>query len=339
MKSIKPCRWLAFAAVIAAAVCLHSPAFAQAKAPAAADTAQYKVLIGTGQADGTYDVMSKQLLNMCRKGNVFGLTNTTGTVANIDGILANQLDAGFGQEDSLFLKKSTNPEVKGLKTLLTMAPEEIHVFVRKNTGLFMEKSVVGVKYKGDPIVFTFVEQLAGYHVAAWGGSFDTARLIAANGGINYTTVKVANLSEALKKLDTGEVQGVLAVAGAPAKIFEDIAAGPYKLIGFKDATVLKLVSIYNGGAVLNYSNLDAEGINTVSTNAIVFTREYTDAEMIHELAAFRECAYAAVPKLKDMRGMHKKWRAVSVTNKGKWEWYNLPTAAAAAAPAPTPKRK
>jgi hypothetical protein len=42
-------------------------------------------------------------------------------------------------------------------------------------------------------------------------------------------------------------------------------------------------------------------------------------------------ALAAIPKLKDQRGSHKKWRAVSVTNKGKWQWYDLQVSVA-----PTP---
>lgn len=312
--------------------------FAAHAAPAPKpDTSQYKVLIGTGQPGGTYDVMSKELMGMCAKGNTFGLTNTDGTIANIDGILSNQLDAGIGQEDSLFLKKSTNPDVRQLKTLFTLAPEEVHVFVLKNTGLFGKKSVLGVSMQGDPITFTSADQLSGYKIAAWGGSRDTARLVGAKAGINWEIVPAANLGDALKKLNSHEVQGILAVAGAPVQNFQEVPQGNVKLVGFSDNAIMKLVDVYNGGAILNYSNLDAEGVKTVSTNAILFTREYTDPEMLHDLAEFRACFQQAAPKLKDMRGKHKKWRSVNVNEKGKWTWYDLPTQATVAA-APT-KRK
>lgn len=326
-------RWMGFALV--AAVFAHSPAWAQptAKPSPAPDTSKYKVLIGTGGAGGTYDVMvGQELMGKCKRGDIFGtVTQDGGTTANIDGVLANKLDAGVGQEDSLFLKKSNNPEVNGLKTLVALHPEEVHVFVRKDTGL-RQPDVVKPKYmgmgeertQGAPIVFSSVEDTVGQRVVTWGGSFDTARLVSANGGLNWNVNRVANQDAAFAELNAGKAQVVLAVSGAPAQNFEKLSNANLKLIGFKDQTVMKLTAIYNGGAKLNYSNLDAEGVNTISTNAVLFTREYSDPEMIAALAEFRECAWNAAKVLRDARGAHKKWKQVPTAKGGKWQWYDLP---------------
>jgi hypothetical protein len=172
-------------------------------------------------------------------------------------------------------------------------------------------------------VFNKVDDTAGYKVATWGGSYDTARLVGSNGGLNWQVERVNKMDEAFAALDNGRVQAVLAVAGAPAENFEALPANKYKLIPFSDMLTQKLVAIYSGGAILNYSNL-GEGIKSISTNAVLFTREFSDPEMLRALAELRACAYKSIPILKDRRGSHKKWRQVSVTNKGKWPYYDLP---------------
>lgn len=328
-------------AMIAMALMVAATSFAQTKpaaAPAEPDMSDYKIVIGTGGAGGTYDVMvGKELMGQCKTQDpkTFGVINRDGgTIANIDNILANKQDAGVGQEDVLFLKKSVNPEVNQLKVLFTLHPEEVHVFVKRNTGLRQADKVttkyMGLKEDRQPgadINFNSVEDLAGFKVAAWGGSFDTARLIRANGGIAYEPVMYKDQASAFAALNKGEVQGVLAVAGAPAQNFEAIKDDNLKLVSFKEDTVQKLVAIYNGGSVLNYTNLNSEGIKTVSTNAVLFTREFTDPSILRALSELRSCYVTAVATLKDKRGAHKKWRQVNVNGKSKWPMYDLPTVA------------
>lgn len=328
----------ALKAAILVALFATASAFAQTKPtapPAEPDMSDYKIVIGTGGSGGTYDIMvGKELMSQCKTSDpkTFGVVNRDGgTIANIDNILANKQDAGVGQEDVLFLKKSVNPEVNQLKVLFTLHPEEVHVFVKRNTGL-RQPDIVTSKYMGmaedrkpgAPINFNFVEDLAGFKVAAWGGSFDTARLIRANGGISYEPVMFKNQTEAFAALSKGEVQGVLAVAGAPAQNFEAIKDDNLKLVSFKEDTVTKLVAIYNGGSVLNYTNLNSEGIKTISTNAVLFTREFTDPTILRALSDLRSCYVSAVATLKDKRGAHKKWRQVNVNGKSKWPMYDLP---------------
>jgi TRAP-type uncharacterized transport system substrate-binding protein len=319
---------------------MASAAWAQpAKAPAV-DYTKFKVLIGTGGETATYHTMvGVQLANICARDTTFGFKpQDGGTTANIDDILNNKLDAGVGQEDSLFLKKATNPAVNGLKAILNLHPEEVHVFVQKDTGL-RQPDIVTTKYMGmkeertpgAPIVFNKVDDTGGQNVVTWGGSFDTARLISANAGLNWNVQRVKDLDAALTEVKAGRAEVILAVGGAPVGSFEKIpASAGLKLVPFSDALVTKLVAYYNGGATLNYSNLESEGVKTISTNAVLFTREYTDPEMLNALAEFRACATAAIPKLRDTRGMHAKWRQVVPGSKPKWQWYDLPAVKAVA---------
>jgi hypothetical protein len=335
MKSFNSIRSLA---ALLCATALASGSWAQAKPEAEPDMSKYKVVIGTGGPGGTYDVMvGKELMSQCRRDDTtFGVINRKGgTIANIDNILANKQDAGVGQEDVLFLKKSVNPEVNQLKVLFTLHPEEIHVFVNRNTGL-RHPDVVTSKYMGfkedrvpgASIVFNFVEELASYKLGAWGGSYDTARLIRAKGGINYEPVQYPDEASAFTALSKGAVQGILAVAGAPAQNFEGIKDPNLKLVGFKPDTTMKLADIYSGGSVLNYTNLNSEGIQTVSTNAVLFTREFSDPSILKALSELKGCYTHAVGKLRDTRGAHKKWRQVKVESKSKWPMYDLPIVAA-----------
>lgn len=338
MKSNSP-RSSAFKALIIGAIfAAASASWAQkAPAPAEPDMGDYKVVIGTGGVGGTYDVMvGKELMGQCKSSDpkTFGVVNRDGgTIANIDAILANKQDAGVGQEDVLFLKKTVNPEVNQLKVLFTLHPEEVHVFVKRVTGL-RQPDVVSSKYMGmkedrkpgAPIEFNVAEDLASFKVGAWGGSFDTARLIRAKGGIAYEPVQFKDQASAFAALTKGEVQGVLAVAGAPAQNFEAIKDDNLKLIGFKDDTVMKLSDIYSGGSVLNYTNINAEGIKTVSVGAVLFTREFTDPTILKALTDLRNCYVTATAVLKDKRGAHKKWRAVNPNARSKWPMYDLPVA-------------
>jgi hypothetical protein len=80
-------------------------------------------------------------------------------------------------------------------------------------------------------------------------------------------------------------------------------------------------------AVLNYQSMGARGIPSVATEALFVTREYKTARMIEALSKFRSCVNTELDQLKETTGTHPKWQAVEAGNKGKWAWYELPTAA------------
>jgi len=286
------------------------------------------LMIGTGVAGNSYDVMMGQALGRCNANGEVGAQNTTGTLQNIDYTIGNKQELGIGQEDALFLRKTSDANVNKLMTLFSLHPEEIHVVAPINSGLFQKKSTLGFERQGDPVVFTGVEQLAGFTVAAGGGSYDTARLIASNTGIGFNVLKAKDNADALRLVKEGKAQAVLAVAGAPSGWVSDLPAGQYKMLSFKQATIERLVAIYSGAQV-SYDNLGAEGVKTVSTNAVLFTRQFTDPKMIDALARLRRCLQDAVPVLQNTRNTHPKWQDVNPNAKSKWPWYDLPVAGAA----------
>lgn len=302
--------------------------------------AQTEFVVSTGSCNkdncGTYVSMFRELKNVCSDvGLKIQEQQSAGSIQNVDRLVGNEVNAALVQSDVLFWRRRTE-DLTNVKTLVALHPEEVH-FVALVNSATKAGGVMGIGAK--PVVFSTVDQLAGYKVGAvdGSGSFVTARLIRGEGGVNYEVQPFADESAMKAALAAGQIQAVVYVGGA--NLAPVAAYGKdYKLLVFSDALQSKLKEFY-APATLNYSGLtNSQGIRTIATQALLVTRTYRTPRMVDALSAFRRCADAAIPELKETRGTHKKWQAVREGDSGKWSYYELP-ASAAATPAPAPKRK
>jgi len=298
------------AALLALATLLALPAAAQ----------QLRVSTGDSKAGSTYSKMFRELSGKCREAGSINLVEfeSSGSLQNVDRLVANEAQAAIVQTDVLYLQAKTDDRLSNIKTLFTLHPEEIHVVA------LADAKVGGTLGFGGQSLDN-VAQLAGLKVGAAGGSVITAKVIQLLGEIPFSLVEYGSTGEALQALSSKKVNAVIAVGGAPFAAVESLGAGA-KLLAFPDRTVEKLRQVYVP-AKLNYRKLaNSTGVPTMAIEAILVVQNYKSAKMAEALGRLRSCMASSLDDLRDEPGTHAKWKAVNPENRGKWLWYDLPAA-------------
>jgi len=275
-----------------------------------------QIKIGTGGPTGTYHQMFVEMADVC-KGNVYLEVPSSGSMQNIDRLLANEINAGITQTDVLFLK-ARSEDMGAIKTLLALHPEEVHFIAKGDTGL---KSGGILGFGGKEVKFTSISDLDGYSVGAVGGSSITAQIIRLQSEIQYKIVEYQKNEDMLVALQKNEIQAAIMVGGAPMSAIKALDRS-YKLLPINETVVKKLADMGYKPAKVTYSNLgpDGTGIPTVSTDALLVTREYKLPRYSIPLKQLRECVLKNLPELQETTGRHKKWMDVNPSNHGKWAW-------------------
>jgi TRAP-type uncharacterized transport system substrate-binding protein len=301
--------------------CSMQPAFAQ------------QLKVATGGPTGTYSKMLKEVTQTCGSAVAIVEQNTSGSTENVNLLVGNQVNGAFVQTDVLHYRASSE-DLTGVKTLLTLHPEEVHVLtldVKKEAGV-LDRVGLGSKTP----VFNTVKDLQGATVGAVGGSFITAQVIRIQSEIAYKVVEFPDNKALIAALTAGQVNAALLVGGSPLGAIAELKGG-YKLLTFPDDVTAKLKAVYRP-ARLNYTGINAKGVQSVATDALFVTREYKSPKFVAALGALRSCIVTNIDDLKETTGMHPKWQSVDVGNKGKWPYYELPTPSVEAAVVPTKKK-
>jgi uncharacterized protein len=304
--------WASVAAMAVAAVAVLScsPAYSQT------------LRVGTGSAKGTYSQMFRELTNTCGSELTMVEVNSTGSMENINNLVGNQVNAVFVQSDVLHLRARTE-ELGNVKTLLALHSEQVHLLARASSGL-KQGGFAGVG--GSEVVFTDLTSLAGRRVGAAGGSVATAQVIRLQSEVAFNVVPLDTNDAVKAALDKGEIDAGLFVGGSPLPLLS--ALGPqYKLLPISPALTERLKGVYRPSR-LTYPKMGAAGVTTVSTDALLVTREYKTERMLTSLGRFRACALRQLDELKETTGTHPAWQGVDAANKGKWAWYDLPPSGA-----------
>lgn len=289
--------------------------------------AQTQLKVSTGSPGNTYSRMFKEFSGVCKDQIMQVEAPSTGSVQNMDRILGNEVNAAIVQTDVLFYR-ARNEDLSNIKTLFALHPEEVHVITTKQSAI-KEGGYAGFGAKA--VQLTDITSLGNRKVAAYGGSYITAQVIRLQTEIPFNVEEFANFKTAKEALDSGAVAAIIMVGGQPMADVQSLGAA-YKLLGFPEAVVGKLKSVYVP-ASLTYSELGngAQGVKTVATEALYVTRAYKTAKFVESLGALRACFKANVDTLSETTGTHKKWAAVNADNNGKWAYYQLPTTSASTA--------
>lgn len=286
----------------------------------AASSFAQTVKVATGGAKLTYSAMFKQMTEVC--GNTVPLVevNSTGSMANIDMLVGNEVNAGFVQSDVLWLRARTE-ELGNVKTLLALHSEQIHLIARNE--IVKTGGVMGIGAKES--VLQDITHLSGRRVGASGGSAVTAKVVRLQSEVAFQVVEYPTNDALMLALGKGEVDAALIVGGQPVALVKGLSAA-FKLLSIPASVQERLKGVYKT-ARLTYSNLNAAGVTTMSTEALMVSREYKTPKMLASLGAFRSCVLGKVDEIKDTTGSHPAWQGVDVNNKGKWAWMDLPGAA------------
>jgi TRAP-type uncharacterized transport system substrate-binding protein len=287
-----------------------------------------QVKVATGSAKGTYHALFANIAEKCGDQMAIVEVGSSGSLENLDKLAGKEVGAAFMQTDALFAS-AQGRDLGNIKTLVAFNKESVHVVAPVQSGLQTAGNMVG--FGKQPIVFNGAEDLAGYKVAAAGGSMITAQLIKLQGQLNWTIVPVESADAALAAAKSGAVQAAVLVGGQPLGNVKGLG-NDYKLLGFKQGTVDLLKTVYVQDK-LSYPKLSSAAINTIATEALLVTRTVNTPDRLSTLANFRSCVLKNVPEWQDADGAHPAWSQVDVANRGKWAYYDLPT------PAPIGKKK
>lgn len=275
--------------------------------------------VSTGSANNTYSRVFKEMSSACFNEIQMTEVNSTGSTQNIDRIIGNEVHMSMSQVDVLFYRARTE-DLSKIKTLVSLFPEEVHVVALTNSNI-KEGGTLGFGAK--QLTFNTVNDLANRTVVAVGGSYITAQVIRLQSEIPFNVVEVNKNEDALAALNAGTAQAAIFVGGSPLGVVSALNKS-YKLLSFPEATIAKLKNVYKPARV-TYSNMGVSGVQTISTDALMVTREYTTPKMVTALSQLRKCIYDHVPELSETVGMSSAWSKIDVTNQGKWSYMTLPT--------------
>lgn len=278
--------------------------------------AHAELLVASGVPDGTYNMMMQEVISACTSDTLkFKEVPTTGAEETISLLLeGNSANVGILQTDGVALRqKDDGKRVSNLRVLLTLHPEEVHFVVPAQASVTRGGTqFLGWKLFGEKLVLSSVDQLAGKKVGVWGGSAVTAKAIQWKASVPYVIVEYPNRDQTLSALMSGEVDAIMAVGGQPLKWLKEAPTGKYRLVSLPQSVIEKLTnepgSVYRQ-ETLYYRNLDAAGLTTVATDALLVTRAYKGS-LVRELNELRQCVTDKLPDFQEEAGHHPKWQQV-----------------------------
>ena len=272
----------------------------------------------TGSSTGTYSRQAKEISLACINTIQLQEVNSTGSIQNIDRLVGNEVNAIWTQADVLFYRARTE-DLSNIKTLVALAPEEVHI-VKLTQAKEKEGGFGGIG--GSPIRINNINDLAGRKVVAAGGSYVTAQVIRLQTEINFSVIEANTNDDALAMVTAGTAHAAILVGGQPLGAIQKLDRS-FSLVSIPEATMVKLKNVYKPAKV-NYTNIGAAGVQTVSTDALLVVREYKTPKMVASLSQLRKCILDHVGELSETIGMHPSWSKIDVKNQGKWAWYDLP---------------
>jgi TRAP-type uncharacterized transport system substrate-binding protein len=282
-----------------------------------------KILVAAASSSGTYSTMLKEVSEFCNSNDltIQEVPISGGATDNLNALVNNKVSLAFLHSDVIFAMSQTDAKYKALKTLVALYPEEIHFIALRNSNV---KKGGTLGFGAKEISFTNVADLRGYKVGAAGGGAITAKLLQGQGEAGFSVIVKDTGKELLPALDSGEVQAVLFVGGAPLANIESLDGSKYKLLSIPESIANKVKTVYHS-ATVNYPNLKSGPIATLAPDAIVLTRQYKSPRMVAPQRKFRACFYQSLNDLKETPGKHSKWQAVNPDEHGSWDWYELPS--------------
>ncbi|MDX2004439.1 MAG: TAXI family TRAP transporter solute-binding subunit [Meiothermus sp.] len=294
----------------------------QPSTPATAPDPNRFMTVGTGTPSATYHAVFKDMGRVCTNAAYLLERGTSGTVENLELLLANQISMGFMQVDGLIAKRDLDGDnrVNQIKSLLTLYPSEAHVVVKANLEI-----VSGNFFTRRRVPVTQFSQLTGRKIGVWGGALVTARLLLRQTGMKFEVVPFQGRdaqANALKALEAGQIDAAMTVAGKPIPWIAQLPQGQYRLVAFD--LMDKLDPKVYQPARISYANTNLEAVPTFSVLSILATRDFRTPERARQLTRYRDCVVGKIDQLREGLGNHPKWSEVDFKVAAPWPVYTPP---------------
>ncbi|MDO8560640.1 MAG: TAXI family TRAP transporter solute-binding subunit [bacterium] len=295
-----------------------------------------KLRMASGGEGGTYYVMANNMATYCGEGLALDVQATGGSDDNVERLINNKADVAIVQKDILFKRAKFNNDaaVKNFLAVMPLHYEAMHVVVLEKSGIVKFSDLGAMKgrfYGGSP----------GKKVGAYGGSIESAEIVKAMSDVAYEIVVVENQKAAVAALNSGQIDAILAMGGTPLKwVGEELKRGQHRLVQF-DVPIDKVAGAYRKANV-TYTRLGANAVPTISTDAVLITRNFTTAEKVRAVSLLRKCVWSELTRMQEADDTHGQWQNVQKdTQVEGWSWFagmqvQWPSGGGSA---PVPKRK
>ena len=258
--------------------------------------AQQFFRIGTGGTAGTYYPVGGMIANaVSQPGKIIATAQASnGSLANVNAVASGSMEAGFSQSDvATWAYTGTGafegkPKVTDLRLIATLYPEDIHLVVKKGSGI---KSVA---------------DLRGKRVALdepGSGTLVDARMVLAAWGIKETDIKPEYIkpNQAGDKLKDGSLDAFFFVGGAPAGAIAELASSGtgielLPLGGPQAQTLLKSSPWFSVHHIDAGTYKDVGAVDTLAVSAQLVTSAKIPTETVYEItkAMYSDAAQKAL---------------------------------------------
>ena len=272
--------------------------------------AQQFFRIGTGGTAGTYYPVGGMIANaVSQPGKIIATAQASnGSLANVTAVGSGQLEAGFSQSDvATWAYTGTGafegkPKITDLRLIATLYPEDIHLVVKKNSGI---KSVADLKGKrvalDEPGSGTLVD----------------ARLVLAAYGVKESDIKPEYIkpNQAGDKLKDGSLDAFFFVGGAPAGAIAELASSGVgiqlvPLGGPQAQALLKTSPWFSVHHIDAGTYKDVPGVDTLAVSAQLVTSAKLDTDTVYQITK----ALYSEPAQKALQAGHAKGKFITKEN-------------------------
>jgi TRAP transporter TAXI family solute receptor len=245
--------------------------------------AQQFFRIGTGGTAGTYYPVGGMIANaVSQPGKIIATAQASnGSLANVNAVAGGAMEAGFSQSDvATWAYTGTGafegkPKVTDLRLIATLYPEDIHLVVKKGSGI---KSVADLKGKrvalDEPGSGTLVD----------------ARMVLAAYGLKESDIKPDYIkpNQAGDKLKDGSLDAFFFVGGAPAGAIAELASSGagielVPLGGPQAAALLKSSPWFSAHHIDAGTYKDVPAVDTLAVSAQLVTSAKVSADTVYEI--------------------------------------------------------
>lgn len=252
-------------------------------AMAGAAHAQQFFRIGTGGTAGTYYPVGGMIANaVSQPGKLIATAQASnGSLANVTAVGSGAMEAGFSQSDvATWAYTGTGafegkPKIGDLRMIATLYPEDIHLVVKKGSGI---KSVADLKGKrvalDEPGSGTLVD----------------ARMVLAAYGVKESDIKPEYIkpNQAGDKLKDGALDAFFFVGGAPAGAISELASSGagielVPLGGPQAQTLLKSSPWFSVHHIDGGTYKDVPEVDTLAVSAQLVTSAKVPTETVYEI--------------------------------------------------------
>jgi TRAP-type uncharacterized transport system substrate-binding protein len=229
--------------------------------------------IATGKRGKGYSKLFADLRSVCGAQVAMTEVETEGGLQNLTRLAANQADLGFVQLDTLQDMRASDENIGALLALMPMNNNLLHIIARTDGYSYQGPRRMGGMLAGEGLTVTATKfsELKGLPVAVVGSARALGRVLDRRYAMELQFVDVETDEQALAKLKSGAVAGILSTSGWPSGPIQKLnRSANVRLLPF-DMAVQPPYQLVRK----NYENLDTFNHAFLAAPNLLVTRPFS----------------------------------------------------------------